>query len=190
MGKFFLALLLIFLILAGSGYYIYRTTGYKFGLDRTVLSRGTISITTQEFLNGGKIPPDFTCDGADLSPTFLLEHIPSSAKSLAIVLDDASSNPKGFTHWLAFNISPNLGSIEGSKVLGNAVVGANDFGNVEYDGPCPPAGQTHNYYFRLYALDTTLNLSSTATRPAFDDAINEHVIAKGEIWGTYVRIAN
>lgn len=190
MGKFFLALLLVFLIIAGSGYYVYKTTGYKFGLDRTVLSKGTINITTQEFLNGGKILSGFTCDGTDLSPTFLLEHVPSSAKSLAIVLDDASSNPKGFTHWLAFNIPPHSGSIESAKVLGNATVGTNSFGNVEYDGPCPPTGETHKYYFRLYALDTTLNLSSTATRPAFDDAINKHIIAKGEIWGTYVRMAN
>ncbi len=187
MGKFILGFFLILLTATGIGYYIYRTTGYTFGLDRTIFSRGTINITTQEFANGGKIPPDFTCDGRDTSPTFLLEHIPGDAKSLVIVMEDMNSNPKGFTHWLAFNISPDSGSIEGSKVLGNATLGTNDFGNIEYDGPCPPAGETHKYYFRLYALDTTLNLPESVKRPALDAAINGHIIAKGEISGTYTK---
>ena len=134
MGKFILVIILILLVIGGFGYYTYRTTGNTFGLDKTILTKGTINITTQEFASGGKISIDFTCDGADLSPTLFLEHVPSDAKSLAIILDDSDSTPKYFTHWLAFNISPEVGSIEGSKVLGNATVGTNDFGNVEYDG--------------------------------------------------------
>jgi Raf kinase inhibitor-like YbhB/YbcL family protein len=190
MGKFILGLLLALLVIAGCGYYIYRTTGYTFGLDSTILSKGTINLTTQDIVNGGKIPADFTCDGRNISPTFLLDHIPSDAKSLVIVLDDADSTPKYFTHWLAFNIGPWTTSVESSKVLGNAIVGVNDFGNNEYDGPCPPAGETHKYYFRIYALDTMLNLNQEAQRKGLDSAMNGHIIGKGELTAEYSKVAN
>jgi Raf kinase inhibitor-like YbhB/YbcL family protein len=190
MGKFTLGFILVILIIGGCAYYIYRTTGYKFGLDSTILSKGTINISTQDFIDGGKIPADFACDGRNVSPTFLLEHIPSDSKSLVIILDDSDSNPKYFTHWMAFNIDPGVSTIESSKVLGNATVGINDFGNPEYDGPCPPVGETHNYYFRIYALDRVLNLAPNSKRTNLDAAISGHVIAKGQITGTYSRLAN
>ncbi|HKB88469.1 MAG TPA: YbhB/YbcL family Raf kinase inhibitor-like protein [Patescibacteria group bacterium] len=190
MGKFFVGLLLVFLILGGAAYYIYTTTGYKFGIDSTILSHGTINISNQEFVNNGKIPSSFTCDGENLSPTFLLQHVPSTAKSLAIILEDTDSAPKYFTHWLAFNIGPSTETIEASKVLGSATVGTNDFGNTEYDGPCPPSGVSHKYYFRVYALDTMLDLTSSATRSSFNTAINGHVITTGEIGAYYTKVAN
>lgn len=190
MGKFFLWLLLPIFIILGVCFYIYKTTGYEFGLDNTIFFRGSISITAQDITDGGEIPSDYTCDGSNLSPTLLLENVPDYAKSLAVILEDSDSTPKDFTHWLAFNISPYNTSIEGSKVLGNAVVGTNDYGNMEYDGPCPPAGETHKYYFRVYALDTTLNLDDTAKRVDLDNAMKGHIIANGETSVIYARIAN
>ena len=190
MGKFTFGFFLVLLIVAGCGFYIYKTTGYMFGLDSTIFSRGTINISTQDFISGGKIPSDFTCDGRNVSPTFLLEHVPGDAKSLVIVLDDANSTPKYFTHWLAFNIDPNTNIIETSKVLGNSVVGMNDFGNPEYDGPCPPFGETHTYYFRVFALDTTLNLNENSKRVNLESAMNSHIIARGLTSGTYLRKEN
>jgi Raf kinase inhibitor-like YbhB/YbcL family protein len=190
MGKFILWFLIPVLIIAGYAFYTYKTTGYMFGLDQTIFSKGSISITTQDFADGGKIPSDFTCDGLNLNPTFLLEHVPDYSKGLAVILEDSDSKPKNFTHWLAFNISPYSSSIEKSKVLGNAIVGTNDYGNAEYDGPCPPAGEMHKYYFRIYALDTTLNLDENAKRSDLNSAMKGHIIAAGEISGTYIRIAN
>lgn len=190
MGKFILGLFIALLIFGGCVYYIYRTTGYKFGIDSTIFSRGTISITSQDFLSGGKIPPDFTCDGRNVSPTIFLDHIPGDAKSLAIILDDVDSDPKYFTHWLAFNIDPNITMIETNKVLGNAIVGINSFGNPEYDGPCPPPGTKHNYYFRIFALDTALNLSQNAKRANLENAMYGHIIGKGITSVTYQRPTN
>jgi Raf kinase inhibitor-like YbhB/YbcL family protein len=190
MGKFFLWFLLPVLVIVGFGYYTYKTTGYAFGIDKTILSKGTITITTQSFLNGKEIPPDFTCDGQNFSPSFFLEHVPDYAKSLVLLLDDQDSNPKNFTHWLAFNISPYTTSIEGAKAIGGATLGTNDYGNVEYDGPCPPIGQTHKYFFRIYALDTILNLDEGARRSDLDTAMKGHIIATGETAGIYGRVAN
>jgi Raf kinase inhibitor-like YbhB/YbcL family protein len=190
MRKFTLWFLVPILIIAGYGYYTYRTTGYAFGLDQTILSKGVINITSQSFINGGNIPSDFTCDGQDLSPTFLLERVPDYAKSLALILDDSNSNPKYFTHWLAFNIGPYTTSIESTKVLGGAIVGTNDYGNPEYDGPCPPKGETHKYTFTIYALDTTLNLDEKAKRADLDNAMKGHFVATGKITVTYTRVAN
>jgi len=190
MGKFILWLILPILLILGVCFYIYKTTGYMFGLDKTIFSKRTIGITTQSFADGGSIPSDLTCDGLNLSPTFFWQFLSDDTKSLAIVLEDSNSNPKNFTHWLAFNISPYDSTIESAKVLGNSIVGTNDYGNKEYDGPCPPVGETHKYYFRIYALDTTLDLGETAKRADLDSAMKGHIIAAGEISGLYTRVAN
>ena len=190
MGKFFLWFILPILVVISYGYYTYQTTGYAFGLDRTIFSKGTINITTQRFMNGGQIPAENTCDGRDLSPAFIFDRIPDYAKSVVLVMDDADSNPKYFTHWIAFNINQYTTSIDSSKYLGEAVVGTNDYGNQEYDGPCPPVGETHKYYFRIFALDIVLTLDETAKRSDLDAAMKGHIIANGEIYGIYTRVAN
>lgn len=190
MGKFFLTLIFIFLIILGACYYIYRTTGYAFGLDKTILTKGTMGISAQNFADGGVLPQDITCDGQNLSPALTLSRVPDYAKSLVLILDDADSNPKYFTHWIMFNISQYTTNLESGKVLGNVITGTNDYGNQEYDGPCPPNGETHTYYFRIYALDTTLSLDGTAKRVDLDNAMKGHIISSGELKGTYTRVAN
>lgn len=187
MGRFLLWLVIPILAILGYGFYVFQTTGSFFGIEHTIFFTGAINISTQGFMDGGIIPSDYTCNGENLSPPFILQRVPTDAKSLAIVLEDSNSSPKNFTHWLAFNLNPYTTTIVSSKVLGNVVVGTNDYGNSEYDGPCPPPGETHKYYFKIYALDTVLNLDQNAKRADLDKAMNGHIIATGQILGSYTK---
>jgi Raf kinase inhibitor-like YbhB/YbcL family protein len=183
MGKFFLGLALILLVIAGAAYYFYNKSGSTFGLDQNLVVKGTINISSQEFLNGAIIPIKYTCDWQNINPSFSIDRVPGDAKSLVLIVDDPDAKPT-FTHWLVFNIDPMVTNIAEDSIPSGATVGTNDFGKSEYGGPCPPTG-AHKYYFRIYALDTILTLDETARRADLDKAIGGHIIAKGEFYGEY-----
>lgn len=184
MGKFFGWLLAILIIAGGGAYYYYTKTGYKFGLDNSFLFKGSIPVSSLDFTDGGIIPVKFTCDGDDVSPQFTLTKLPTDTKSVAMILEDESTKPISFTHWLVFNFSSDFNIIDSSTAWQNGVVGINDFGNKEYNGPCPTDGQTHKYSFIVYALNTTIT-SVTQNRVSFDKIITGHILATGSITGTY-----
>jgi Raf kinase inhibitor-like YbhB/YbcL family protein len=144
-----------------------------------------MKITSSAFQEGGNIPSKFSCDGADTSPPLQIADVPSGAKSLVLIVDDPDAPSGLFTHWTAWNISPQTSTIaEGSPPKG--VQGTNDFGKSGYGGPCPPSG-THRYYFKIFALDRELDLPSGAKRGQLDAAMKGHVIAQGELIGRYSR---
>jgi len=144
-----------------------------------------IKVTSSAFQEGGNIPSKFTCDGSDASPPLQIADVPSGAKSLVLIVDDPDSPGGLFTHWLAWNIPPQTGSIaEGSAPKG--VQGANDFGKSGYRGPCPPPG-THRYSFKVFALNRELELRSGAKRSQVDAAMKGHVVGQGELIGRYAR---
>jgi Raf kinase inhibitor-like YbhB/YbcL family protein len=144
-----------------------------------------MKITSSAFREGGNIPSQFTCDGADSSPPLQIAEIPSGAKSLALIVDDPDAPSGLFTHWMVWNISPQTNTIaEGSTPKG--VHGTNDFGKSGYGGPCPPSG-THRYYFKIFALDGELNLPPGTKRSQLDAAMKGHVVAQGELMGRYSR---
>jgi Raf kinase inhibitor-like YbhB/YbcL family protein len=144
-----------------------------------------MKITSSAFQEGGNIPSKFSCDGANTSPPLQIEDVPSGAKSLVLIVDDPDAPSGLFTHWTAWNISPQTSTIaEGS--LPKGVQGTNDFGKSGYSGPCPPSG-THRYYFKIFALDRELDLPSGAKRGQLDAAMKGHVIAQGELMGRYSR---
>jgi Raf kinase inhibitor-like YbhB/YbcL family protein len=144
-----------------------------------------MKITSAAFQEGGKIPSKFTCDGGDSSPPLHIAEIPSSAKSLALIVDDPDAPSGLFTHWIVWNISPQTNEIaEGSAPKG--VQGTSDFGKSGYGGPCPPSG-THRYYFKIFALDRELNLPSGTKRNQLDAAMKGHVVAQGDLMGRYSR---
>jgi len=144
-----------------------------------------IKVTSSAFHEGGNIPSKFTCDVSDTSPPLQIAGVPSGAKSLVLIVDDPDAPGGLFTHWLAWNIPPQTGSIaEGSAPKG--AQGANDFGKSGYRGPCPPPG-THRYSFKIFALDRELELGSGAKRSQVDAAMKGHVIAHGELVGRYAR---
>ena len=144
-----------------------------------------MKITSSAFHEGANIPSKFTCDGSDTSPPLQIAGVPSDAKSLVLIVDDPDAPSGLFTHWLVWNIPPQTSSIaEGSAPKG--VHGANDFGKSGYGSPCPPSG-THRYSFKIFALDSALELRSGAKRSQVDAAMKGHVIAQGELVGRYAR---
>lgn len=187
MGKYFLIIIGLILIGVGGWYYFTQNPHSDFSLEQLFLSGGTITVFSEDFGGGQRLPPKFTCDGFNVSPTLVLDRVPGNAKSLVIIMDDESLSPTPFTHWIEFNISPSLTRIDSSKILGGATIGINDFGNAQYDGPCPPQNSTHKYYFRVYALDTVLN-DQNYNRVEIDKVIKDHIIATGYLGAVYSRL--
>lgn len=145
-----------------------------------------MKISTTAFSERRPIPERFTADGLNINPPLAISGVPQEAKSLVLVVDDPDAPMGTWNHWLVWNIKPDTASIREDSVPRGAVVGRNDAGTAAYVGPSPPSG-THRYYFRLYALDTRLDLPGGSDRSALDEAMRSHIIAKSEILGRYGR---
>jgi Raf kinase inhibitor-like YbhB/YbcL family protein len=147
-----------------------------------------MNITSNAIQANDEILPEYTCDGKNISPSLTFSEIPDGAKSLMLMLKDPDAPNGIFTHWMLYDLSPaTLQLVEGQPAL-TGKTGTNDFGNQGYGGPCPPAGMQHRYFFRLYALDTTLDLPEGATRQTVLDAMAGHEIASAELMGTYTKV--
>lgn len=165
-------------------------------------------ITSSAFMNGEPIPSRFTCDvrsrtnedGGDVNPELLIQNVPGEAKSLALIMDDPDALPaeaknegeakegaKPFTHWTVWGIDPKTSLIKEESMPPYSIEGTTDFGKIGYGGPCPPSGKPHRYFFRLFALDTKLDLASGASRSELEEAMAGHIIEKAELMGTYAR---
>jgi Raf kinase inhibitor-like YbhB/YbcL family protein len=152
----------------------------------------SIQLTSPAFAEGAPIPSLHTCDGRDLSPGLQWRDVPPGTKSLALVADDPDAPAGTWVHWILFNLPPGITELpEGvpaSATLANgARQGTNDFRRLGYGGPCPPRGNPHRYCFRLYALDTELSLPSGATKRDLVRAMEAHILAQGQLMGTYKR---
>ena len=146
----------------------------------------SLKVTSSAFADGGKIPKKYTCDNSNVSPPLRIENLPKAVKSLALIVDDPDAPGRTWTHWLIWNIDPKTTEIREDSVPQNAVQGTSDFGSAKYGGPCPPSG-AHRYYFKAYALDTTLSLPSSAKKAAVEKAMTGHIVAQGSLMGTYSR---
>lgn len=142
------------------------------------------------FGNMERIPVDYTCDGADISPPLIIEGIAERAASLAIIMEDPDAPMGTFTHWVAWNIPPgNIPeNIPKEKVVTepNMLQAKNDFGKYGYGGPCPPRGKPHRYFFKVYVLDTMLE-KDIKDKDDLIKAMEGHVIQYGELVGIYGR---
>ncbi len=151
-----------------------------------------IQITSAAFKDGGTIPVQYTCDGKNISPPLQWTDIPGGTKSLALIADDPDAPAKTWVHWVVYHISPDLaglpeGLVKYSNEGGIGVAGKNDFGNLGYGGPCPPGGKPHRYFFKIYALDTPLDLQQGATKAQVESAMQGHILAQGQLIGTFGR---
>lgn len=135
------------------------------------------------FEKNKQIPSKYTCDGENISPPLKVEGIPEKAKSLAIIMEDPDAPAGLFIHWVAWNIPP-TGEVKENAAGGSS--GLNDFKKRGYGGPCPPSG-THRYFFKVYALDITLNLGSVAEKEDLENAMQGHTLTHGELIGLYRR---
>ncbi len=152
----------------------------------------TIELTSSAFKEGESIPSKFTCEGPDVSPALEWSGVPESAKSLAMICDDPDAPVGTWVHWVLYELSPAMtGLPEGvpadETIEGGATQGRNDFKRIGYGGPCPPPGKPHRYFFKLYALDTELNLTPGATKKDVEKAMKGHILARGQLMGTYKR---
>jgi Raf kinase inhibitor-like YbhB/YbcL family protein len=151
-----------------------------------------IQLSTNSFTPGGKIPSKFTCSGADVSPDLSWAAPPAGAKSIALIVDDPDAPAGTWNHWLLYNLPPSAHELPENQprtleLANGALQGKNDFGKVGYNGPCPPPGKPHRYFFRLYALDMKLDLKAGADRRTLEQAIKGHVIGEGELMGAFGR---
>ena len=151
-----------------------------------------IQITSSAFSEGSPIPKKYTCDAEDISPPLAWSGVPVGAKSLALIADDPDAPVGTWTHWVIFNLPPTLtglsaGIAKTPQAEGGALQGNNDFRRIGYGGPCPPRGKQHRYFFKLYALDTSLALKAGSSKADLEKAIRGHILAQGQLMGTYSR---
>ncbi|MGZ3848306.1 MAG: YbhB/YbcL family Raf kinase inhibitor-like protein [Flavisolibacter sp.] len=142
-----------------------------------------ITVTSKAFFQNEMIPSRYTCDGANTNPPLHLEGIPEASKSLAIIVDDPDAPGGNWVHWVVWNIPVTHEIREGD---GNGEKGLNDFKKHNYGGPCPPSG-THHYYFKVFALDTILELDSRAGKDELEKAMIDHILGMGILIGKYAR---
>lgn len=138
---------------------------------------------TSVFGNNGKIPSKYTADGDDINPPLEISEIPENAESLVLIIDDPDAPVGTWDHWIVFNI-PSTTTIQEDSIPG--IQGKNSWGRTNYGGPSPPSG-THRYFFKLYALDTQLNLPEGATKNQVLGAMQNHILDQAQLIGLYSR---
>ena len=156
--------------------------------NSTVLTEATravdfkqLKVSSSAFKNEGMIPLKYTCEGSNVNPPLNVEHIPEDARCLALIVEDPDALMGIWVHWVVWNI-PVTHHIKENRIHG--IEGINDFQQLHYGGPCPPSG-THRYFFKVYALDSLLDLPANTKKNQIEKAISEHIIGFGELIGLY-----
>jgi Raf kinase inhibitor-like YbhB/YbcL family protein len=152
----------------------------------------SIKLTSTAFAAEATIPKEHTGDGVDQSPPLRWSEPPPQTQSLALICDDPDAPRGTWVHWVLFNLPAQVRELEQGvpttdSVANGAKQGKNDFGNVGYGGPAPPKGKPHRYFFKVYALDVTLNLPAGATKAQLEVAMKGHILAEGQLMGKYAR---
>lgn len=145
------------------------------------VSNKTLIIESPAFTDNGFIPAKYTCEGLNINPALTIRDIPDEAKSLALIMDDPDAPNGTFDHWVMWNIPPAEG-IEENSAPGKQ--GKNGKKENKYTGPCPPSG-IHHYHFKIYALNTKLNLKDNTDKNALKKAMEGHIIGVGKLVGKY-----
>jgi len=149
----------------------------------------TLSLSSPAFEADGLIPVKYTCDGANLNPPLTVAGVPPATKSLVLIMDDPDAiKPAGrvWDHWLVFNLPPTTANLAENTVPAG-VTGRNTGGQTAYQGPCPP-DREHRYFFKLYALDTILDLTEGVNKKEIEQALAGHILDQTELIGRYERL--
>ncbi len=151
----------------------------------------SLTISSPSFSNGGDIAEKFTCDGTDVSPRLTWTEPPAGTKTFALLADDPDAPAGNWNHWTVWNLPASLrglpeGFSKDARLPDGSQQGLNDFGKHGYNGPCPPPGKPHRYYFKLFALDVKLDLQ-TGSKKDLEAAMKGHVLARAEWMGRYGR---
>ncbi len=150
-----------------------------------------MKLTSSAFSDGAMIPVRYTCSGDDSSPPLGWSDIPADAKSLALIADDPDAPIGTWVHWVVFNLPVTAAGLpqgikDEKQIPGGSTQGTNSWRRIGYGGPCPPSG-THRYFFKLYALDTTLSLGNNATVKDLQAAMKGHILAETQLMGRFKR---
>lgn len=144
-------------------------------------------LTSAAFAAGERIPAKYSCDGEDISPPLQWSDPPEGTQSFALIADDPDAPVGTWVHWVLFNLPAETRQLpERAGAPGGSRDGKNSWGRPGYGGPCPPGG-THRYFFKLYALDTMLDLAAGASKDQLLKAAKGHILAQTEVMGTYSR---
>lgn len=147
----------------------------------------SLELTSPAFAAEESIPAKYTCDGQDISPPLEWGEPPQGTESLALIMDDPDAPVGVWDHWLLFNLPAETRQLdEGAAPPSESQGGQNSWGRTGYGGPCPPGG-THRYFFKLYALDTVLDIEAGAGKEELLQAMEGHILAQGELMGRYSR---
>ena len=153
----------------------------------TASSTTSMILTSPSFNHSEKIPDKFTCDGGNINPQLVIGNVPTDAQSLALIMDDPDAPGGTFTHWTMWNIDPATTVIKEESIPSKSVEGTTSFGKVGYGGSCPPPGKAHRYFFKLYALNSMLDLPERSKRVDLEKEIKKHFITETQLVGTYQR---
>jgi Raf kinase inhibitor-like YbhB/YbcL family protein len=145
-----------------------------------------LQLVSPAFTHGQPIPARYTADGEDVSPPLAISGAPSGTASFALICDDPDAPVGTWVHWVVWNLPAGTDRLEEGKLPAGSATGRNSWGRGGWGGPSPPSG-THRYFFKLFALDTTLELSPATDAKGLERAISGHVLARAELMGTYSR---
>lgn len=143
----------------------------------------TLKISSPAFENNSYIPSKFSCEGENVNPEIYIGNLPEDTQSIALIMDDPDAPNGTYDHWLMWNIPP-IEKIEENSAPG--VQGVNSAFKQKYIGPCPPSG-VHHYHFKVFALDSHINLPRGTNKDALIRAMEGHIRAYGKLIGLYKR---
>lgn len=185
MKKLALFTILIIVFLLFSDIYINKKNDLSLIIHNSPSKEGQMKITSV-FENNSQIPSKYTCDGQDLAPELTISDVPEGTKELVLIVDDPDAPVGIFVHWVLYNIPTNTAKIEEKNLPQGAKQGFSDFRRNGWGGPCPPNGQ-HRYFFKLYAIDKTLDMPEGVNKAKIENAIKEHIIEQAQLIGLYKR---
>lgn len=143
------------------------------------------TLSSPAFTPNTNIPTQYTCEGANISPPLSWQGAPENTQSFVLILEDPTAPAGTWTHWVLYNIPANLQQLaEATPIPAGSSMGMNSWGNPSYEGPCPPSGQ-HRYYFKLYALDTQIDVKDHIDTTTLVSTIKPHIIGTAELLGLY-----
>ncbi|MDD4358508.1 MAG: YbhB/YbcL family Raf kinase inhibitor-like protein [Candidatus Pacebacteria bacterium] len=144
-----------------------------------------INITSLAFSNNEMIPRKYACDGMNMNPPLFVSNVPEKAQSLVLIVSDPDAKMGVWTHWIVFNIDPGIEEIKENSLPQNGILGASTSGKIGYEGPCPPKGEIHRYFFKIYAIDMIIEADEGVDINKLERIMEGHIIEEAELMGIY-----
>lgn len=186
MKKQYLFLFIILCTILAGGFWWVNSRPTLPTMSPVAVKINPMQIFSPAFLNNQNIPGKYTCDGEGVNPPLEFKDVPSDAKSLVLIVDDPDASSGTWVHWTLWNIDPATTLIAENSLPPKVIAGQTSSGQNLYGGPCPPSG-THRYFFKLYALDSKLSISSFSLKEDLEKAMQGHIISQAELVGLYSR---